>query len=183
MSEELLIRCCAPTLASIKTGSLFSCRFASLEEMTDSLRMLNRRLGRKGLRALSLRYSHGTALIYLYRPNKLRKDLTDKTACQLLNERCYPCGNVNQCVRHLKARIAAQPDFPHEIGLFLGYPPTDVEGFITRKPEAKASGLWKVYGDVDAAERKFSLYRKCTAIYLHQWQKGSALERLAVREM
>ena len=33
MSEELVIRCCAPTLASLKTANMFTCRFDSLEEM------------------------------------------------------------------------------------------------------------------------------------------------------
>lgn len=30
MSDELIIRQCAPTLAGIKTGSLFPCRYESL---------------------------------------------------------------------------------------------------------------------------------------------------------
>ena len=42
MSEEMLIRCCAPTLAAIKTGSLFNCAFESQREMTESLRTVNR---------------------------------------------------------------------------------------------------------------------------------------------
>ena len=42
MSEETVIRCCAPTLAAIKTGSLFNCSFESREELTESLRMVNR---------------------------------------------------------------------------------------------------------------------------------------------
>ena len=49
MSDEIVIRCCAPTLAAIKTGSLFSCAFGSREEMTDSLRAINRCLISKGM--------------------------------------------------------------------------------------------------------------------------------------
>ena len=33
MSEELVVRQCAPTLAGIKTGSLFSCPCDSPEEL------------------------------------------------------------------------------------------------------------------------------------------------------
>ena len=32
MSEDTVIRCCAPTLAAIKTGSLFSCSFENRED-------------------------------------------------------------------------------------------------------------------------------------------------------
>ena len=49
MSEEMLIRCCAPTLAAIKTGSLFNYAFESQRELTESLRAVNRCLLRKGV--------------------------------------------------------------------------------------------------------------------------------------
>ena len=75
MFHELLIRCCAPTMASLKTGNMFSCPFSSREEMTAELRKLNRRLGQKGLRILPLRWENGRALVYLYRPHMLEKDL------------------------------------------------------------------------------------------------------------
>ena len=74
MSEELVIRCCAPTLASIKTGNLFSCCFASRQEMLSDVRSLNNRLGNKGLRVLPMRYRDGKGLIYVYRPRRLSRD-------------------------------------------------------------------------------------------------------------
>ena len=52
MSNEMLIRCCAPTMASLKTGNMFNCPFAGKEEMIAELRRLNRILGPKGLRVL-----------------------------------------------------------------------------------------------------------------------------------
>ena len=75
MSEELVIRCCAPTLASIKTGSMFVCPFADRTEMGHSLSGWNRRLKDKGLRVLPLRYRDGHGLIWLYRPSQLARDL------------------------------------------------------------------------------------------------------------
>ena len=180
MSEELVVRCCAPTIASLKTGNMFNCRCDSETELYAQMRSLNRRLGRKGLRVLPLRYRGGTALVYLYRPGKLREDLEHATACALLNERGYPCGNANRCVRSLMARLAREDEFPHEIGLFLGYPPEDVEGFIHRRGEEKWSGCWKVYSDVASAQKTVARYRKCTDVYLRALAGGRTLERLAV---
>ena len=80
MSEETVIRCCAPTLAAIKTGSLFNCSFESREELTESLRLVNRCLIRKDVRAFPLRYQNGRALIYLYRPQMLERDLQNPVA-------------------------------------------------------------------------------------------------------
>jgi len=179
VSEELLIRHCAPTLASIKTGSLFNCRYESQEAMLESIRSMNRRLCKKGLRFLPLQYREGLGLIYAYRPSKLCQDLSHEAAHRLLDSCGYCCQNPNRCLVHLKKRLAAQAAFPHEIGLFLGYPPEDVEGFMQQK-KAKCTGYWKVYGDVAAAQRTFERYKKCTRLYLEQWKKGNALEKLTV---
>lgn len=47
-------------------------------------------------------------------------------------------------------------DFPHEIGLFLGYPLEDVQGFIENRAEGyKCVGCWKVYGDEEYAKQEF----------------------------
>ncbi len=63
--------------------------------------------------------------------------------------------------------------FPHEIGLFLGYPSEDVLGFIrNRAGNSKMTGAWKVYGDKEKAERIFEKYRKCTRCYLRRLKKA-----------
>lgn len=67
MSEELVVRQCAPTLAGIKTGSLFSCPCDSPEELRQEVRRINRLLAGKGLCLLPLRFDGSRALLYLYR--------------------------------------------------------------------------------------------------------------------
>ena len=45
--------------------------------------------------------------------------------------------------------------FPHEIGIFLGYPLADVAGFIRNKGRnCKCIGTWKVYGDAFEKDSK-----------------------------
>lgn len=180
MNEEMIVRYCAPTLASLKTGNMFSCRFESIDGMREAVRGINRRLSGKGLRAIPLRYDGEKALIYIYRPCMLRRDLCDEAACSLLREQGYACNNPNRCLIRLREKMRVSGDFPHEIGLFLGYPPEDVHGFIHCKGEAKCTGCWKVYGDVDSACRTFERYRKCTDVYLRQWARGRDIEKLTV---
>lgn len=181
MSDEKVIRHCAPTLASIKTGNLFTCAFESYESMLESLRNINRRMNKRGLRVIPLRYRGDIGLIYAFRPGRLSADLNHETACRLLTDRGYCCMAPNQCVMRLMARINENEEFPHEIGLFLGYPPEDVDGFINRRDEAKYSGLWKVYGNVAAAQRTFEKYRKCTSVYIKKWNEGWTMERLTLQ--
>ena len=183
MSEEQVVRNCAPTLAGLKTGSMFSCEFASRAELNESIRALNRSLTPKGLRVLPLRCAHGRALIYVYRPGRLEKDLSGDAASALLREFGYPCGNSGKCIAKLMARLKADGEFPHEVGLFLGYPTEDVAGFIANHARGcKCVGCWKVYGDEAKAREKFARYKRCTSAYYEQWRRGIPIERLATKD-
>ena len=142
MSEKLIIDHCSPTLAGIKTANLFNCPCENRKELNDTLRELNTRLVPKGLRIVPVKYMENRALIYIYRPEKLKSDLENAEADALLREKCYPTGNADKCVAELVRRFRSQGGFPHEIGLFLGYEPEDVDGFIHLGPgKAKNSGL------------------------------------------
>ena len=69
----------------------------------------------------------------------------------------------------------------HEIGLFLGYPLEDVQGFIENcGKNYRLCGCWKVYGDPQAALRCFARYEKCARVYLQCYQNGHSLSRLTV---
>ncbi|MBR0464625.1 MAG: DUF3793 family protein [Clostridia bacterium] len=182
MSYETLIRCCAPTMACLKTGNMFTCAFEGREQMTRELRQLNLRLRGKGIRILPLRWREGKALLYLYRPRLLERDLNKAHSQKLLAECGYAGGSANRCLAELIARLRSAEDFPHEVGLFPGYPPADVDGFMHRKEQYKLCGLWKVYDDVDSALRQFNRCRRCTQVYLQRYTQGYSLERLTVAE-
>ena len=181
MSEEILIRQGAPTLAGIKTGSLFPCPCEDREDLLADIRRLNRRLLPKGLCLLPIRFLAGQALLYLYRPAELRRDLRDARVSELLRQAGYEDESCARCVSRLACRFRESGEFPHKVGLFLSYPPEDVKGFIDhRANDFKCAGLWKVYGDEEKARSLFTKYRKCTEIYSALWQSGSRLEQLAV---
>ena len=87
MSEEMLIEHCSPTLAGIKTGSLFSCKADNIDDIKRTIRALNRMLSKKGLRILPIRYRKGRVLIYVYRPAYLMRDLGNTMAREILDAR------------------------------------------------------------------------------------------------
>ena len=181
MSEKQVIRHCAPTLAGLKTGSLFSCTVTSGEALYCEIGRLNRMLSPKGLCLVVLQFDGKRALIYLYRKTQLRRDLCDGVTRVLLGTLQYPLEDAERCVGKLAERVKGSAEFPHEIGLFLGYPPVDVLGFILMGPRrCKSVGCWKVYGDEDAAKRRFLQYQKCTAAYTALFACGKSLERLTV---
>ena len=181
MSEELMIRHCSPTLAGLKTGNMFVCSYNSEEELRNNMRRWNRRLSNKGLRILPLRYRNHRALVYVYRPSKLEQDLHQDAAYRLIQLKGYDMRTSERCIAQLTRRLGESEDFPHEIGLFLGYPPEDVWGFIEKKAEdCKLVGCWKVYGDEEEARRRFRKFDKCTAVYSKLFADGRTVEKLTV---
>ena len=182
MSEALLIEHCSPTLAGIKTANLFSCPFRGDSEIFAFVRTVNRLLNGKGLRILPLRKTAGHVLFYVFRPALLKRDLGQEDAAALLRERGYSPENPDRCIARLAKRLKESEAFPHEIGLFLGYPPEDVRGFIENGPRScKLSGCWKVYGDAEAARKQFERFSKCRRIYRSLLGKGRTVENLTVR--
>ena len=180
MTDELLIRFCAPTLAGLKAGSMFSCAFSSREALCEGVRALNRRLGPGGLRVLPLRFHAGRGLIYVYRPEQLMRDLSDSGAGALLDGLGYPRGGAQRRLIALMRRLRQGGEFPHEIGLFLGYPAEDVLGFITHREQSTCTGVWRVYGDGKKAQETFARFRKCTDLYFAQYRRGASVEALTV---
>ena len=179
--EELLVFHCAPTLAGIKSGSLFSCGCGG--DFAAVLRSVNLRLGPMGLRIIPLRRGEERALVYLYRPAALARDLGREEARSILKGAGYGSRSPEECLRELRRRLSEWEEFPHEIGLFLGYPPEDVRGFIENGGRrCKCAGAWKVYGDVAAARQCFSCYKRCTRVYCRLYcAEGRSLEELAVK--
>jgi hypothetical protein len=108
-------------------------------------------------------------------------DLKDQLAEALLADAGYSGKSSEQCVAYLAKRFRSGGEFPHEVGLFLSYPPQDVRGFIENHAvNYKCAGLWKVYGDEALARRLFEKFRKCTDIYCALWRAGSGIDQLAV---
>ncbi len=181
MPDELLIDQCSPTMAGLKTGNLFSYNYDDKNELNESVRNFNMQYSSKGIRLLPLKAENGHALIYMYRPKRLEEDLKDEKACEILSSCSYCTGNVNECVAKLAKRLKTCDEFPHEIGLFLGYPSEDVDGFIKNNAMcSKCVGTWKVYGDEEEAKRRFKQFKKCSAVYKQAYIRHGSFERLIV---
>ncbi len=182
MSDAFLVEHCAPTFAGLKTGNLFRIAYADLEVFREELRRLNGILKKKGLRAVPVRMTAEFALVYLYRPDFLKRDLGCEEAARLLTSLGYEPQSVNRSVAFLARMMREKEAFPHEVGLFLGYPPEDVLGFMKSSREGvKCIGCWKVYGDEARARAAFWRFQRCREVFEENVQRGRKLEALIVR--
>ena len=100
---------------------------------------------------------------------------------QDIEERGYETDRPERCISELIRRLLEKEEFPHEIGLFLGYPPEDVRGFMENgTADCKCVGCWIVCGDSEAAQKLFTQYKKCTDIYCTLFSEGKSIEWLTV---
>ena len=180
--EQYLVSYCAPTLASLKTGNLFRmpCKRdgAGVEKHLGSLR---KPMGERGVSLEILEERNGYALLYVYRRRFLERDLRQPGVRAFLGQNGYGDLTAEGALACLKERFAAGGDFPHEIGLFLGYPLCDVVGFIENRGQgSKCCGCWKVYGDEQEAQKQFARYDKCSHIYQRLFREGRSLWQLTV---
>ncbi len=181
MPELLLIEKCSPTLAGLKTGNMFSCFCGNVDELFNEINKLNKKLSPKGVVVVPIKFWNSRVLIYVYRPEKLQKDFETEAIREILVKNSYESDKASECLNTLIRKLKDSNEFPHEIGVFLGYPPEDVSGFIEHKAkEAKYVGYWKVYGDVESSKAAFEKFNKCTRIYRDYYSRGTSIEKLVV---
>ena len=179
--EQCLSTHCSPTLASLKTANLFTCTYTCIQSFEASVSYWKKEMEEKRLSLIILQRQEERALIYVCRMKKLQQDLEKPGVIDLLQKYGYLDTNPQHAVAHLIERLEENGTFPHEIGLFLGYPLEDVIGFIINKGKnCHCIGCWKVYCNEEEAERTFCKYKKCTDVYNRLWGNGRSIRQLTV---
>ena len=181
MSDNEIIRYCSPTLAGLKTASLFTTSCEDYGQLRDQILRINVKLRQSGLRMIPLSLQRGRALIYIYREEALANDILRSSARRILEKLGYTPEDVGRSVCQLSRKVRECSDFPHEIGFFLGYPETDVISFMEGRSDYVCFGAWKAYSHAEEAKQTFSRYKRCTEIYTKRLENGEPIDRLIVK--
>lgn len=180
MSTYELLRHCAPTLANVKIGSLFSVKCPSLFLLQRSIAVKSKDLQKKGVYIQVLKVKNAMALIYVYRKKQLETLLQQEEIQSFLQGYGYESFGVEEVLQRLESQLRDQ-DFPHQIGVFLGYPLEDIRGFILHGGKnCYCTGVWKVYHEPERAIKTFQKYKKCVTVYLKRYAEGADMNRLTV---
>lgn len=178
--EKMLAFHGAPTLEGIKSGSLISFNKQRIKNCQEVLDKYKTCMECKGLYFFVLSETDNWLLLLIYRNNILKSIIQDGNIQAFL--RFYGYKNwqdVEENLAYLKSRMALQKGFPHEIGIFLGYPLEDVEGFIKNSGRHfKLCGHWKVYSDIERAEKLFASYAECSNRFCNYLMQGKSIEEL-----
>ena len=155
-AETQAVLQCAPLLTGIKMSNLLHVREGQQREvasMFEATPVSSRILYKK----------NGRISVFLYREQRLKRFLSVGKVRRLLDSFGYRGMELPEILSRLSDRyqrhMDGRGDFPHEIGLLLGYPPEDVSGFIENGGKNfLCSGYWKVYKDPARARRIFDGY-------------------------
>ena len=177
-TEYAIGRHCGVTFAGLKIASLVSLRKG--EE--DVIQTLSRRFAGKGFAFILLREDEERLLVYVCHKERLEKYLFSPDVRAFLARFGYVYRSAEEALEQLKCRMKGE--FPHEIGVFLGYPLGDVCGFLRecgflRDPDGCIlCGAWKVYENVGEAARTFERFRRCSACICRHMDRGRTLSQI-----
>lgn len=179
--EQLLIAHCAPTLANLKPASLFNLGDCAPEELSALLEAWNQKMNPCGIWLSTFRCHKGKALIYVYRKSALEQSFSTPCVKDFLQKLGYQDVSFSRSVEHLKRRFSQLSEFPHEIGVFLGYPLGDVKGFIQNCGQnCSCTGFWKVYENHRETTKLFEKFRRCKRVYTRLFENGKSIMQLTV---
>ena len=165
---------CAPVLAGVKPSNM-------LVLENKHIRDVVRTLEGTGLSWRCLYAEEEKNIWLLYRKVALEEIVFRQEERSFLEENGYEEERLNQMLIRLGQRFreyrkTQDVPFPHEMGVFLGYPMADVKGFI--KHEGKNylySGYWKVYENVEERKELFKSYEQIRNVFIQEAEKGKNL--------
>ncbi|MDE6729804.1 MAG: DUF3793 family protein [Oscillospiraceae bacterium] len=167
----------APSLLGIKCANLISVKKSDFH-VQEQIASFNQKTARKNLKMRILCHYPDRVLIFIYSEKLLGKQLAQCKS--ILMKYGYPKHlTIENALVRLSEHMQNSRDsheFPHEIGIFLGYPIEDVLGFIENHGENYVfSGYWKVYGNPEQARRTFSNYDKCRTFLCEKLNQGCSI--------
>lgn len=163
---------CGITFAGLKVASLFRIDREAFRALAD-VRFC---FAKRGFRFAVIGRSGGKDLLYVFHLPRLQEILFDEANAAFLRSCGYAYRSVGEALLQLRCRLCGGAGFPHEIGVFLGYPLDDVQGFIRGDREREClAGYWKVYSEPEKKARLFAKYRRCSECICSKLREGKTL--------
>lgn len=167
---------CGITFAGLKPASLFWLD----DETGGDMAYYKNLFAKKDFRFLPVKHGEGRKLFYVFHRARLEKILFVPENRAFLSEQGYEYSCLGGALKKLKQRMQNSAEFPHEVGLFLGYPLCDVRGFMqdARGGICLGCGYWKVYENAEECEKLFTRYERCSRCIRCKMHCGTPIEKI-----
>ena len=169
---------CAPVLKGVKISNLITMK-------PGGWRKIRAYLKKSRIICIPLYADAEKEVLFLYRYEQLERHLKNREVREFLRSCGYESFEVASVLVRLSRRYqlyaGISKEFPHELGVLLGYPVGDVQGFIDNRGEnSLTSRYWKVYQNPKEAEKIFDLYDRVKEQALKEIMCGRTLSHVAV---
>lgn len=169
---------CAPVLKGVKISNLITMK-------PGGWRKIRAYLKKSRIICTPLYADAEKEVLFLYRYEQLERHLKNREVREFLRSCGYESFEVASVLVRLRRRYqlyaGISKEFPHELGVLLGYPVGDVQGFIDNRGEnSLTSRYWKVYQNPKEAEKIFDLYDRVKEQALKEIMCGRTLSHVAV---
>lgn len=169
---------CAPVLKGVKISNLITMK-------PGGWRKIRAYLKKSRIICIPLYADAEKEVLFLYRYEQLERHLKNREVREFLRSCGYESFEVASVLVRLRRRYqlyaGISKEFPHELGVLLGYPVGDVQGFIdNRGKNSLTSRYWKVYQNPKEAEKIFDLYDRVKEQALKEIMCGRTLSHVAV---
>lgn len=176
--ESILANHCSPVLMGTKLSNLISLSKAN-ESFDEALLKKYKGIFKSyGIAIEKLCECEASMLLLIYNEERLVRYIQKPRIAKFLKDYGYEAIELDQCLLTLKSKLR-HFEFPHEIGIFLGFPIDDVIGFIENEGQNYLyCRYWKVYARPESTKRTFELYDGLRTFVKTKLMEGYTIERL-----
>lgn len=165
---------CAPFITGLKISNL-------LIVSKDKERSVMMLLKKSRISFFRMLRTDEKVAILLFRRNQLESYLRRRDVREIFIAEGYEEFHLGYILNFFRIRyqeyINCGGEFPHEMGLLLGYPVEDVKGFMENDGENFLyTGYWKVYGDVDSKVKLFEKFEIAKELLIQLLSNGVGIE-------
>lgn len=161
---------CAPVLMNYKISNLLIVEKEKIKQVVQLFQKTQ-------LSCRLLMVSEEKSAFLVYRESELVSYLERAEVWALMEAFGYENRQLSKILKEFSRRytqyVQADGEFPHEMGLLLGYPVEDVVGFIQNEGENFLySGYWKVYTNLSEALGHFERYNQAKETAVRMISEG-----------
>ena len=176
--QEMAAQQCAPVIFGIKPSNL-------LIIDRETAHVLKTLIDETGLKIRCLSPHSGKQVWFLFRDTSLDMFLRKEENLRFIKSYGYHRDltmdeMLSRLCRRFQAYKRGETGFPHELGVFLGYPVEDVRGFIENNGKNYLfNGYWKVYSNEQEARKIFRRYQNVRDYALELTKHGIGFAGIA----
>ena len=164
---------CAPLITGIKISNLLMVAAENEDLVMDLVQG-------SGITCFCVMRTTKKTAFLLYRKAKLEAYIFKPEVQQLLRKLGYEDFSLENVLHSFRKKYQAHMNqgkqFPHEMGLLLGYPVEDVVGFMENNGKNYLySGYWKVYGNLEDALKTFEAYDRARDYVISMTGNGNEI--------